>query len=121
MNRGPWKKLESKVREWACGEEKITVITGVGLPDTLAIPKTGATIPNEFYKIVIDDTPPIKVLAFLYDQIDRDVEPKKQVVPLAVALKKAGENFPEYLPSNRVGLDWSIKEWQEKKCGKNGG
>lgn len=49
LNRDAWRRLEAKVRLWACGEDHISVITGpielVHLPRL----KSGLAIPEQFF------------------------------------------------------------------------
>ncbi len=72
INSGSWAGLEKKVREWACGEEKITVITGPILKKNLLKIKGSISVPQEFFKLVIDETPPKKAIAFVYNQTDKN-------------------------------------------------
>lgn len=70
LNQQAWEDLEEHVREWACGEEKITVMTGPLIDDDLPHLTSGLTVPKRFFKILIDETPPKKMLAFVYNQTD---------------------------------------------------
>lgn len=80
LNRIAWKALEEQVRRWACGEEKVTVITGPVLKPGLPRLKSGLPVPEKFFKVVIDETPPRKVIAFLYSQLDdHDVRDEREV------------------------------------------
>lgn len=67
FNRGIWKKLEEKVREFALQNEKIYVITGGILEDALpSIGPNQVAIPNYYYKVLLDySEPQIKAIAFL--------------------------------------------------------
>lgn len=71
LNSGSWLQLENQVRKWACGEEEIKIITGPILKQGLPRFKSGLVIPQEFYKIVLDETPPKKILTFIYFQTDK--------------------------------------------------
>lgn len=124
LNRTAWRLLEEKVRSWACGEEKITVITGTILGAKPSHLKSGLTIPDQFYKIVIDETPPMKAIGFIYSQSDdknviseriakvRDIEVKaKQDLSLVLDKK---ERAVVYLPSKLE--DWKVDEcWPKGK------
>lgn len=68
VNSGAWAQLERKVRSWACGEESITVITGPVIEDGLNSLESGVLIPNRYFKIIIDNTPPQKQIGFIYYQ-----------------------------------------------------
>ena len=65
-NRGVWKRVESQIRAWARQESQLYVITGPifsGEPRFMG--DTGIPIPDAFYKIALDLTPPMKMIAFL--------------------------------------------------------
>lgn len=67
MNRGIWKQLEEKVRDWAVDREKIIVVSG---PVYSAKPKTiggnKVAVPTGLYKIIYD--PDVgRALAFYFD------------------------------------------------------
>ncbi len=59
FNRGIWKKLETKVREWATREGAILIVTAGVLEEGL--PTIGAnkvSVPRLFYKVILDNTEP---------------------------------------------------------------
>ena len=71
-NRGIWKRLETQIRKWAVSEECLCVITGPLFPQeedeegkgeeegSISLP-----VPYAFYKVVLDMTPPMKMIAFI--------------------------------------------------------
>ena len=67
FNRGVWKKLEKEVRRYAYNEGSVFVITGPILERNLK--KIGrankVSVPRHFFKIVYDETPPRKMIAFV--------------------------------------------------------
>jgi len=67
FNRGIWKKLEAQVRHWAETEEEIIVVTGAILPKevTLTVGPGRIPVPEAFFKVVYDLTPPQKMIAFI--------------------------------------------------------
>jgi len=66
LNRGIWKQLEDKVRGWAIEEGAIYVITGGILEGSMKqLGKGKVAIPNYFYKVILDLTPPCKAIAFV--------------------------------------------------------
>lgn len=119
LNRDAWKRLEDQVRKWACGEEKVTVITGPVLAENLPKLKGGLEIPQDFFKIVIDETAPKKVIAFLYHQTDKGNILLQRMVPIkrleAVTGLAFNQNFPE-LKNDKMRLPASIEEWKEGDC-----
>jgi len=67
FNRGVWKDLESQVRSFAISEGDIYVVTGPILPKTKkkVIGPNEVTVPDRYYKIVWDRTPPEKMIGFI--------------------------------------------------------
>ena len=67
FNRGIWKKLEKEVRRYAYNEGSVFVITGPILERGLKkIGKANkVSVPRRFFKIVYDETPPRKMIAFI--------------------------------------------------------
>ena len=79
-NRGIWKRLENQVRRWAVKEGKIYIITGPIFSEKPAVMKTAAIpIPVAFYKVILDLTPPMKMIGFIV---------KRRVYSLAVSVNK---------------------------------
>ena len=65
-NRGIWKRLEQQVRNWARKEGRICVITGpIFSEDDKSMKDTGIRIPQSFYKVILDTTPPEKMIGFI--------------------------------------------------------
>lgn len=67
FNRGIWKKLETKVREWAIENKVLYVVTGpvleTGLP---CIGPDHISVPKYYYKVLLDYTEPqYKAIGFL--------------------------------------------------------
>ena len=55
FNRGIWKKLEEKIRDWAVLYDSILVVTGPILSENLnKIGPNEVCVPNYFYKVIID-------------------------------------------------------------------
>lgn len=54
FNRGVWKRLESKVRDWAKEYDTLYVVTGPILQDSLkTIGKNKVSVPKYFYKVLL--------------------------------------------------------------------
>ena len=65
-NRAIWKYLEELVREWAKKEKDLYVICGpIFKGSTMTIGNGTIPVPDAYYKIVYDVTPPQKMIAFL--------------------------------------------------------
>lgn len=112
LNRGLWKRLEAKVRRWACGEEKVTVITGPLEGRAPQFLKQQQMIPESFFKIVIDETPPKKVRAFIYHQKNSGDE----VAISDRRLASVHEAYPGMIELGRKPAN--AQDWKEKDCSK---
>lgn len=68
-NRGVWRKLEAEVRNIAKREKAICVFTGpIFMKDKgsrTTIGPRALPVPDAFYKVVLDLTPPMKAIAFI--------------------------------------------------------
>jgi endonuclease G len=122
LNRGAWKKLEEQVRRWACGEKKISVITGPILKRGLTKLKGGdLEVPQEFFKIIIDETPPVKMVSFLYNQTDVGDVMTERMMPINRLEIMAGITFndeiPEYVEEDERAPA-TANEWKEADCAK---
>lgn len=77
FNRGIWKDLEDKVKDWAVENDSIIVITGPILNNFDGEIGDGVPVPRFFYKIIIDISPPTyKAIGFIIenDKVDLDLE-----------------------------------------------
>lgn len=79
FNRGIWKKLETKVRNWAKANKRLYVVTGPILRHNakdaprLKDQEDNPTIPRGFYKVILDyDAPEKKGIGFLFKNKDID-------------------------------------------------
>lgn len=63
-NRGIWKRVEKQVRKWALQEKKLCIVTGPIFQNTYKNLR-GIPIPTAFYKVILDLTPPMKMIAFI--------------------------------------------------------
>lgn len=120
LNRDAWRRLEEKVRRWACGEQRVTVITGPIINRTDQKLASGLVIPSHFYKIIVDETPPRKVLSFVYHQDDAgDIHQERQVgLTEIVAMMpiKVDGLISEYSTLSRSPA--SLNSWKEADCTK---
>jgi endonuclease G, mitochondrial len=68
LNRGIWKDLEEKIREWAKRDSELYIITGPVLkPGLKSIGKNKVSVPEIYYKVILDiQEPEIKGAGFLF-------------------------------------------------------
>lgn len=65
-NRGVWKRIETQIRTWARQESQLYVITGPIFSGEIRFMRdTDIPIPDAFYKVALDLTPPMKMIAFI--------------------------------------------------------
>ena len=67
FNRGIWKKLEKQIRDWALSYEKIYIVTGGILDNSLSsIGPNDVSVPKYFYKVILDyEAPEFKGIGFI--------------------------------------------------------
>lgn len=116
FNAGIWNTLEQKTRYWAKKYEHLYVVTGGILENNLkSIGKENVSIPNAFYKIILDYTKPeIKAIAFLVPHKDSTKPLYEFVTSIDEIEKKTGIDFFPELPDsieNKLEASTSYKNW----------
>lgn len=119
LNRGAWAQLEALVRRWACGEKLILIEVGPIDDGEAAKLSSGVVIPQRFYKVVLDKTPPVKSIAFVYSQADSKALPQEKAMSVLEleAMTKVTYFEGEALDGN-VKNSSDIGKWAEKDCGR---
>lgn len=86
FNSGVWNRLEQKVRYWANKYDGVFVVAGGVLKGNMkTIGQENVSVPNQFYKVLIDNnTGTTKVLAFLMPHKDS----KKPLYEFVVSVDK---------------------------------
>ncbi|WP_299102785.1 DNA/RNA non-specific endonuclease [uncultured Winogradskyella sp.] len=116
FNAGVWNRLEQKVRYWAKKNDGIFVVTGGVLSGSMkAIGTENVSVPNQFYKVILDNTNGnIKLLAFLLDHKDSNLPLYKFVVSVDEVESLTGiDFFPELEDDIETKLEASssYKNW----------
>ncbi|MDI9356734.1 MAG: DNA/RNA non-specific endonuclease [Chitinophagaceae bacterium] len=114
FNRGIWKKLEEKVRDWAVIHEKVYIITGpIVQKNHKTIGKYNKiAVPSYYYKIILDYTEPEKkAIAFLL----KNENSKENYMNFAVSIDSiemiSGINFFSNIPdSEEIVLESQINK-----------
>ena len=67
LNRYTWAKLEAEVRRYAVEEKSVFVVSGPIVTNSIVktISSKNIVVPDAFFKIVYDETPPEKMIAFV--------------------------------------------------------
>jgi endonuclease G len=102
LNRGVWKQLEDKVREWASLEDSIYIITGGVLKDNLpTIGKDKVAVPQLYYKVILEySNEGRKGIAFLIPNTDAHQEIANYAVTIDSIENLTGINFFPLMPAN---------------------
>lgn len=120
LNQQAWEDLEEHVREWGCGEEKLTVVTGPLIEEGLSTLKSGLPIPRRFFKILIDETPPKKIIAFVYNQEDNHKGlTTERVTPVEAVTQESRLDFKAMIPSWDPQLFQkgdTLSSWKSTNC-----
>ena len=113
FNRGIWKNLEEKVRDWAAENKKIYIVTGPVLRNGL--PKIGpdqVAVPEYFYKVILDyTTPSVKGIAFLMPNHSSTKSLQSYAVSIDVVEKRTGINFFPGLTNPSIESSLCIPCW----------
>lgn len=123
FNRGIWKSLEDKVRDWATEYNRVYVIAGPILPGrmTSTTEKIGANsdvvVPKQFFKIVLDyDKPDQKAIAFIFDNAAATKPLKQMACSIDKVEQVTGlDFFPNLSASEQAqleaGFDLNFWSW----------
>ena len=119
FNRGIWKKLESYVRQWAHDNESIYIATGGVLSQTSGkIGSSGVSIPNYFYKVILDYTEPeIKGIGFILSNQSSKRSVQSYAVTIDEVEKITGIDFFYNLPDNieeKIEAKFNLSQWNFK-------
>ena len=100
FNRGIWSKLEKQVRHFSVREKRIVVVTGPILPQSpsKAIGANQVTVPDYFYKVIYDTTPPEKMIAFVLPNQGSNEDLRTFVVTVDYVEELTGLDFFPLLP-----------------------
>ncbi len=116
FNAGVWNRLEQKTRYWTGKYGKLYIITGGVLKDGLrTIGDENVSVPNEFYKIILDySKPDVKAIAFLMPNENGNKALYKYVVSIDRIEQKTGIDFVPALPDdieNELEAKSDYKGW----------
>ena len=119
FNAGIWNRLEQKVRFWAEKYEGVYVITGGVLKNGLkVIGEEEISVPQEFYKIVIDASDgDYKAIAFLIPNRFTDKSFYEYAVTIDAIEDKTGIDFFSNLSQDierELELSNNMKYWEKR-------
>ena len=117
-NSGAWNRIEETVRRWAQTEERLWIITGP-IYDKAKQPRTigatGVRVPDAFFKVILDETPPRKMIAFLAANADTKARPRELVTTVDAVEKATGFDFFSKLdPAEQSSLESksAFEDWE---------
>jgi endonuclease G len=100
FNRGIWKKLEERVRQWAVENKDIYIVTGPVLSGGLqTIGPDKVSVPRYYYKVILDYTlPGLKGIGFILPNASSTRPLQSFVVTIDSVEKVTGIHFFPALP-----------------------
>lgn len=118
FNRGIWQKLESTVRKFALAEQDVYIVTGPILPKTKTqtIGSNEVTVPDAFYKVIYDRTPPQKMIGFILPNAGSSTPLQSFVVTVDRVEELTGLDFFSKLPQPlqetlESSIDVNVWDW----------
>lgn len=119
FNAGIWNRLEQKIRYWADKYDGVYVVAGGVLHSDLeTIGYENVSVPNEFYKIVVDVTDGhYKAIAFLIPNESSDKAFYEYIVTIDEIEAKTGIDFFPELPDaieNSIESMIDLRAWGGK-------
>lgn len=103
FNRGIWSRLEKQVRHFATKEKRIVVVTGPILPaeKTITIGANRVTVPQYYYKVIYDTTPPEKMIGFVLPNKGCSADLRTFVVTVDRVEELTGLDFFSAVPKEK--------------------
>lgn len=106
FNQGIWRELEALVRSFAVAEKDVYIVTGPILPETktpetITIGPSRVTVPDAYYKVVWDRTPPEKMVGFVLPNEGSSKPLQSFVVTVDKVEELTGLDFFSELPAEK--------------------
>lgn len=116
FNRGIWKRLEEKVRNWAIENKSLFIVTGPVLSDNLlSIGSNKVSVPKYFYKVILDNTEPsVKGIAFIMPNSSSSLSLEYYAVSIDSVEKLTNIDFFPLLEDNiekKIEKNLCVKCW----------
>ena len=118
-NGGIWNEIEQTVRGFATAEKSVFVVTGPAIDDRMfeSIGPGRVAVPQRLYKVVYDETPPEKMIAFMVRNDPLSGKPRDYACSVASVEKATGLRFFPKLPASKQDLkykcDTSLWNWSK--------
>ena len=120
FNRGVWSRLERAVRRFAYSEGSVFVVTGpvfVDDDDAVTIGPNQVRVPEFFYKVIYDETPPHKMIGFIVPNKASQKHVKTYALTVAEVEEATGLKFFTTLPEavqKRLKSEVNVGAWSFK-------
>jgi endonuclease G len=113
LNRGIWKQLEEKIRDWAPANRPLFIVTGPVLTDTLSqfIGRYNRiSVPKRFYKVVLDTAQPARAIGFVFSNMGSALPLSSFALSIDAVEKITGRDFfPNLLDTRENTLEKSLQ------------
>ena len=110
-NRGPWKQIETLVRNWVLDNHDIYVISGTIYKEQYKTIGNGVGVPNQLWKVIIDNTNNVAI-GFLIPNTSFPVHDIiKYTVNIETIENETGLNFMPLLTDNSIEKSISFNNW----------
>lgn len=107
FNRGIWRRLEEKVRQWAIEKDSLYVITGPVLNSMEeVIGENEVGVPEYYFKVLVDLSPPDhEMAAFLLPNRGSSSDPAQYAISVDSLESVTGYDFFAYAPDQHI-IEW---------------
>ena len=113
LNRGIWKLLEEKIRDWAPANHPLFIVTGPVLTDTLTqfIGRYNRiSVPKRFYKVVLDTAQPARAIGFVFSNIGSSLPLTHFALSIDAVEKITGRDFfPNLIDTREATIEKSVQ------------
>ncbi|MBM3438850.1 MAG: DNA/RNA non-specific endonuclease [Bacteroidetes bacterium] len=112
LNRGIWKKLEEKIRDWAPANRPLFIVTGPVLTDELT-QQIGhynrISVPKRFFKVVLDTAQPVRAIGFVFQNLGSDRPLSAFALSIDEVEKITGRDFfPHLSDANEAQVEKTL-------------
>lgn len=117
FNRGIWKKLEERVRDWARSNEVIYVVTGpIYLQKGENIGKNKVVVPDQYYKVILElNGKEVKGIGFILDNEKSSKDLSAFAMSIDEVEKATGLDFFPSIPDpleKRIEKTYNYSLWK---------
>ncbi len=117
LNRGIWKQLEEKIRDWAPANRPLFIVTGPVLTDTLSqyIGRYNRiSVPKRFFKVVLDTAQPARAIGFVFSNMGSTLPLSSFALSIDAVEKITGRDLFPNLPNINEAViekNWVPNRW----------